>query len=341
MTERVEHNQGHTEHTKNMGKAEYAKGQPGAGAHRGTRYAVVTGASAGIGESAAELLAQDGWHVILAARREEKLKAVAERIKGAGGQATPLVMDVTDADSIESFARQVEQLLAGALAGAEEESGTPATLDLLVNNAGGARGLEPILETDAEDWRWMFEANVMGTLEVSRALFPLLSKSVVAPGEAAGAETATAETAAAETAESAAATLPQHTPSKNTSPDRAQPQRTAGTPQIINVVSMAGRGAYRNGAGYNAAKFGQTALTDVMRMEFADHGVRVCQVDPGRVATDFSLNRFKGDAARAEEVYADKFNLVAHDIGEVIRWVAARPPHMDVESIMIKPLDQV
>ena len=104
---------------------------------------------------------------------------------------------------------------------------------------------------------------------------------------------------------------------------------------------MAGRGAYRNGAGYNAAKFGQTALTDVMRMEFADHGVRVCQVDPGRVATDFSLNRFKGDATRAEEVYADKLNLVAQDIGEVIRWVAARPPHMDVESIMIKPLDQV
>ena len=164
-------------------------------------------------------------------------------------------------------------------------------LDLLVNNAGGARGLEPILETDSADWRWMYEANVMGTLQVTRAMFPQLE--------------------------------------------------AAEAPQIINVVSVAGRGAYRNGAGYNAAKFGQTALTDVMRMEFAERGVRVCQVDPGRVATDFSLNRFKGDKDRADEVYADKLNLVAEDIGETIRWIADRPRHMDVESIMIRPLDQV
>ncbi len=245
-----------------------------------TRWAIVTGASAGIGEATAELLAKDGWHVIAAARREDKLQAVAEKIRTACGEdrAVPAVLDVTDADSVEAFTERVKEITGG-------------TVDLLVNNAGGARGLEPILETDSADWRWMYEANVMGTLQVTRAMFPQLE--------------------------------------------------AAEAPQIINVVSVAGRGAYRNGAGYNAAKFGQTALTDVMRMEFAERGVRVCQVDPGRVATDFSLNRFKGDKDRADEVYADKLNLVAEDIGETIRWIADRPRHMDVESIMIRPLDQV
>lgn len=242
------------------------------------RVAVVTGASAGIGEATAKLLAADGWYVVLAARRAEKLEQVAQTIAQEGGKATPLVLDVTDRASIDNFTAALAEL-------------TGSKLDLLVNNAGGARGLDPVLEADPEDWRWMFEANVMGTLEVTRALFDQL--------------------------------------------------QVADAPQVINVVSVAGRGAYRGGAGYNAAKFGQTALTDVMRMEFAEAGVRVCQVDPGRVATDFSLNRFKGDAERAEEVYADKLNLQAEDIGEAIRWIADRPRHMDVESIMIRPLDQV
>ncbi|WP_293791700.1 SDR family oxidoreductase [uncultured Corynebacterium sp.] len=243
-----------------------------------TRIAVVTGASAGIGEATAKLLAADGWYVILAARRLEKLEEVAQDIAQEGGKATPLALDVTDKASIDNFTAALAEL-------------TGSKLDLLVNNAGGARGLDPVLEADPADWRWMFEANVMGTLEVTRALFDQL--------------------------------------------------KVTEAPQVVNVVSVAGRGAYRGGAGYNAAKFGQTALTDVMRMEFAETGVRVCQVDPGRVATDFSLNRFKGDAERAAEVYADKLNLQAKDIGEAIRWIADRPRHMDVESIMIRPLDQV
>ena len=242
-----------------------------------TRIAIVTGASAGIGAAAARELAGDGWHVLLAARREEKLREVAAEIEAAGGMSAVRVLDVTDQDSIDAFVEFVAK-----------EFGH---VELLVNNAGGARGLEPVIETDPADWRWMFEANVMGTLQVTKGLYEQLKA-----GEA---------------------------------------------PQVINVVSIAGRGAYRNGAGYNAAKFGETALTDVMRMEFAEDGIRVCQIDPGRVATEFSLNRFKGDKARADEVYADKLNLVAEDIGETVRWVAGRPAHMDVESIMIKPTDQV
>ncbi|WP_231699811.1 MULTISPECIES: SDR family oxidoreductase [Corynebacterium] len=248
----------------------------------GGRIAVVTGASAGIGEATAKLLAKDGWIVVLSARRPAHLNRVADEIKALGGKAWVAETDVTDLESVQALASTVEEIV--------EAEGAQG-VDLLVNNAGGARGLEPILDTDAADWRWMYEANVMGTLEVTRALFPALEK--------------------------------------------------AEAPQVINVVSVAGRGAYRNGAGYNAAKFGETALTDVMRMEFAERNVRVCQVDPGRVATDFSLNRFKGDQERADSVYADVQNLVAEDIGETIRWIAARPAHMDVESIMIRPIDQV
>ncbi len=242
------------------------------------RVAVVTGASAGIGEATARLLAHDAWVVILCARRAEALDGVAAAITAAGGQAQVVVVDITDEASVASAVERIAEI-------------APNGVDLLVNNAGGARGLEPILDTDPADWRWMYEANVMGTLAMTRSLFPALERT--------------------------------------------------DAPQVINVVSVAGRGAYRNGAGYNAAKFAETALTDVMRMEFAERGVRVCQVDPGRVATEFSLNRFKGDQERADAVYADVENLLAQDIGEAIRWIAARPRHMDVESIMIRPIDQV
>jgi NADP-dependent 3-hydroxy acid dehydrogenase YdfG len=161
--------------------------------------------------------------------------------------------------------------------------------DLLVNNAGGARGLDSVLDGDIDDWRWMYEANVLGTLQVTQALFGELTR----------------------------------TPA----------------PQVINIVSVAGRWGYPGGAGYNAAKFGETALSEVMRIEFAEAGVRVCQIDPGRVKTDFSLNRLR-DAAKADAVYADKLNLSAGDIAETVRWVADRPAHMDVDTVMIRPTDQ-
>lgn len=241
------------------------------------RLAVVTGASAGIGEATAIALAVDGWDVVLAARRPEKLEEVASRIAVDAPEATAHVVrvDVTDRASVDALAATVAEL---------------GGLDLLVNNAGGARGLDPVLEGDVEDWRWMYEANVIGTLQVTQALFGELTRT--------------------------------------------------GAPQVINVVSIAGRNAYRGGAGYNAAKFGETAMTDVMRTEFAEKGVRVCQIDPGRVATDFSLNRFKGDEERATAVYEDVLNLTAQDIAETVRWVADRPAHMDVDTIMIRPLDQ-
>lgn len=232
-----------------------------------TKTALVTGGSSGIGEATAEALAQDGWHVIVAARRADRVAAIAERIGG-----TAVVVDVTDVDAVQRMADSID------------------SLDLLVNNAGGAKGLDSIAEANVDDWRWMYETNVLGTLNVTQAL---LDKLIASEGT------------------------------------------------IINIGSIAAITPYKGGAGYNAAKFGVRAMTKVLRQEMEGLPIRVTEIDPGRVKTDFSLVRFKGDEAKADAVYADKLNLTAQDIAESIRWVAALPAHMCIENMTIKPRDQV
>lgn len=231
------------------------------------KIALITGGSSGIGAATARALARDGWHVIIAARRADKLEEVAHEI---GGEWVEL--DVTDADDVTEFA-----------------AGTPR-LDLLVNNAGGAKGLDSIADANLDDWQWMYQVNVLGTLNVTRAF---LDKLLAAEGT------------------------------------------------IINVGSIASFTPYPGGAGYNAAKFGVRAMTKVLRQEMEGQPLRITQIDPGRVKTDFSMVRFKGDAAKAEAVYADKLNLTAEDIAESIRWVASLPAHMTIENMTIKPRDQL
>ncbi|OKL47112.1 SDR family oxidoreductase [Boudabousia liubingyangii] len=231
------------------------------------KIAVVTGASAGIGEACARALAADGWTVVLAARRLERLEKIAAEI---GGRAVQL--DVTDDQAVEKFAAEL------------------GACDLLVNNAGGARGLDAIEDANLEDWRWMYDTNVLGTLRMTKALMPALL-------EANG--------------------------------------------LVINIGSVAGRVPYVGGAGYNAAKHGVAAMSRVLRLETHDKPLRVCEIDPGRVETDFSLLRFKGDEERARQVYEGKLNLQAEDIGEAVRWVASLPAHVNIDTMLIMPADQV
>lgn len=231
------------------------------------KVAVVTGASSGIGAAAAAALAQDGWHVIVAARRKDKIEKVAADIGG-----TAIELDVSSDDSVANLEAQVSRV------------------DLLVNNAGGARGLDPVAGADLEDWQWMFDVNVLGTVRVTKAL---LDKLIASEGH------------------------------------------------IINTVSMAAFTPYAGGAGYNVAKFGEGALTRVLRLEHVDDPIRVTQIDPGRVETDFSLNRFDGDEDKAAKVYAGKLNLSADDVAESIRWAASLPSHVNIDHIHITPRDQV
>ncbi|AKV59336.1 SDR family NAD(P)-dependent oxidoreductase [Corynebacterium riegelii] len=228
------------------------------------KVAVVTGGSAGIGEAACRALAADGWHVIVAARRVERCQAIADEI---GGEA--LELDVTDEVSVDKLAKLPR-------------------VDLLVNNAGGAKELDLLRDANANDWQWMFDTNVMGTMRVTQALYPQLK---------------------------------------------------AAKGLVINIGSVAATDAYKGGSGYNAAKFGLRGLTRAFRREEAPD-IRICEIDPGRVKTDFSLNRFHGDAQRAAQVYEGKLNLTAEDIAEAIRWVASLPAHVNIDTMSIMPADQ-
>lgn len=230
------------------------------------RVAVVTGGSAGIGAAAARALAKDGWHVVVAARRLDRCRAVAEEIGGVAAE-----LDVTDQGSVDRLATQLERV------------------DLVVNNAGGAKQLDYLRDASDADWEWMFATNVMGTMRVTRALYPQLKES---------------------------------------------------QGLVINIGSVAGTDAYKGGAGYNAAKYGLRGATRAFRREEADQRIRVTEIDPGRVKTDFSLNRFAGDQEKADAVYEGKLNLSAEDVAEAIRWVASLPPHVNIDSLNIMPVDQ-
>jgi NADP-dependent 3-hydroxy acid dehydrogenase YdfG len=234
---------------------------------RGT--AVVTGASSGIGAATARHLAEAGFDVVVGARRLDRLAALAEAI---GGRA--LELDVTSPASVDAFAAAV------------------GDCTVLVNNAGGAVGMQPIASADVEAWRAMFEVNVLGTLQMTKALLPALVAS--------------------------------------------------GRGHVVVVSSTAGRIVYEGGGGYTAAKHAETALAETLRLELLGQPVRVTEIAPGMVKTDeFSLNRFGGDAAKAEAVYAGVDEpLTADDIADCITWTVTRPPHVDIDLLVVKPLAQ-
>ena len=232
-----------------------------------SRVAVVTGASSGIGEATARTLAAQGFHVVAVARRADRIERLAAETGG-----TAVVADITDDAAVRSLADRLERV------------------DVLVNNAGGAKGLTPVADANFEDWRWMWETNVMGTLRVTRALLPALIAS--------------------------------------------------GDGLIVTVTSTAALEVYDGGAGYTAAKHAQGALHRTLRGELLGKPVRLTEIAPGAVQTEFSLVRFGGDEQRAEKVYAGITPLVAGDVAEVIGFVASRPPHVDIDQIVMRPRDQ-
>jgi NADP-dependent 3-hydroxy acid dehydrogenase YdfG len=229
--------------------------------------AVVTGASSGIGAATARRLAAEGFHVVLGARRLDRLQAIASEI---GGRALPL--DVTDRASVDAFVAAVDECR------------------VLVNNAGGAVGLDPITASTDDDWTWMYETNVLGTLRMTRGLVPALLAS--------------------------------------------------GDGHVVMMGSVAGVEPYPNGGGYNAAKFAVRAFTQVLRMELLGQPVRVTEIDPGMVETEFSVVRFHGDRDRAAKVYEGVTPLTADDVADCVAFAVTRPSHMNIDQIVVTSRDQ-
>ncbi len=248
------------------------------------KWVLITGASSGFGAAAAQLFAAAGAKLLLGARRVDRLEAVTIAAQAAGAvEAHCHPLDVGQTVSVEAFVAWARERITHG------ESPT-AKLHVLINNAGGAIGLETVAEGKDEDWEAMMQSNVLGVLRMTRAALPLLAHH-----------------------------------------DGAS---------IINVGSNAARNAYEGGAAYGAAKAGELQITRTLRLELNGTGIRVSSVDPGLARTEFSLVRFRGDAVRAEKPYEGTIPLVAEDVAEILFWVASRPAHVNIDEIVVKPVDQ-
>ncbi|WP_129841200.1 SDR family NAD(P)-dependent oxidoreductase [Streptomyces sp. RFCAC02] len=245
-----------------------------AGPAAATPVAVVTGASSGIGAASARRLAAEGHRVVLTARRADRIGALAAELTAAGRRAEAYPLDVTDRAAVDAFAASLDRC------------------DVLVNNAGGALGMDAVADADPADWRTMYEVNVLGVLHVTQALLPALTAS------------------------------------------------GAGT--VVVISSTAGHGVYEGGAGYVAAKHGAHVLARTLRLEIVDRPVRVIEIAPGMVRTEeFSLVRFGGDAERAAKVYEGVAEpLTADDVADTVAWAVTRPPHVNVDLLVLRPRAQ-
>lgn len=240
------------------------------------RLALITGASSGIGEATAELLAAQGCDLILTARREDRLEKLRARLQAqTGARVRTLCFDVASLEECEAALRSLD--------------GEVERVDVLVNNAGLAKGVEPIAKGHIEDWELMIDTNIKGLLYMTRLVVPAMVKR--------------------------------------------------GRGDVVNLGSVAGRWSYPGGGVYCATKAAVRALTEGLRMDLQGAGVRVMNIAPGMVDTEFSDIRF-GDAAKARKVYEGMTPLSARDIAETIVWCLSRPPHVNVQELIIFPTEQ-
>ena len=235
------------------------------------KTALITGATSGIGEACARKFAKGGYNLILTARRAEKLAEIKAQLEAEGTKVRTLAFDVRDAEAAKQ-----------AIASLEPEW---QTIDVLINNAGLALGLEKEYEGDPEDWNTMIDTNIKGLLTMTRLIVP------------------------------------------------AMVERNEG--HVINIGSVAGDAAYAGGNVYCATKAAVKTITDGLRIDVAESAVRVTNVKPGLVETNFSNVRFHGDNARAENVYKGIVLLTGADIADVAFYAASAPKHVQIAEVLV------
>ncbi len=229
---------------------------------------LLTGASSGIGEATARLLAREGHDLVLVARRRERLEALCQELG-----ARPVVADVADRAFLEHL-----------------EKSAGVDFDVLINNAGLALGRDPVITSDPLEWEQMMNVNVHALLRLTRAIVP------------------------------------------------GMVQRGLG--DVVNVCSIAGHTTYPGGAVYCASKHAVWAFTKVLREETCGHNVRIMQISPGMVETEFSVVRFRGEAAAAKGVYQGMTPLTGLDVARQILFMLQQPRHVCIDEITTMPTDQ-
>ncbi len=242
------------------------------------RLVFVTGASSGIGAACARAFAAQGANVLMAARRLDRVQALAAELqKEHGVAAHAFQLDVRDQPAVEK-----------AMASLPPEW---EAIEVLVNNAGLSRGLDKLHEGNLQDWEEMIDTNIKGLLYVSRAVIPGMVKR--------------------------------------------------GVGHIINLGSIAGVEAYPGGSVYCATKAAVRLLSMGLRMDLLGTPLRVTNIAPGMVESEFSVVRFHGDQARADKTYEGLTPLTPDDIADAIVYAATRPPHVNIVEMLITSQAQV
>ncbi|CAA7386337.1 SDR family NAD(P)-dependent oxidoreductase [Chryseobacterium fistulae] len=236
---------------------------------------LITGATSGIGKSTAELLAKQGNRIIICGRNIDVLESMKKALSSIT-EIFSLKFDVRNLEEVENAMNSLPE--------------NWRNIDVLINNAGNAHGLDPLSSGKTEDWDSMIDGNVKGLLYVSKMVIPRMK------------------------------------------------ERNVG--HIINISSVAARQTYANGVVYCATKKAVDVISEGMRIELTEFGIKITNIQPGAVETDFSLVRFKGDNERAENVYAGYEALKAEDIADAIAYCINAPQHVCVSDMTIYPTAQ-
>jgi hypothetical protein len=241
------------------------------------RIALISGATAGIGEATAKLLAHNGFDIIITGRRESRLVELKKEIeKNMDVRVHSLCFDVRSKQEVESAIDSLPNNF--------------KNIDILINNAGLASGLGAIQNGDIDDWEKMIDTNIKGLLYLTRAIAPKMIEN-----------------------------------------------RTG---HIVNIGSIAGKEVYPNGNVYCATKHAVDALTKGLRIDMLPHGIKVSQIAPGLVETEFSIVRFHGDKQKADDVYKGLTPLYAEDIADAVLYVITRPSHVCINDMIVTPTAQ-